>query len=245
VEDVTAEIRSYWDEDAATYDRAPQHRPRSATVRTAWAAALAHLLPPAPARVLDCGAGTGFLSLMAARLGHQVTALDLSPVMLSVLAREAAAEGLRIETVEGQADRPNGIFDAVMERHLLWTLPDPVGALASWREVAPEGRLVLVESLWGEIDPVERVRRAFRRCLGRLRGAPPEHHAEYPASLRSRLPLGTGTLPEGLVATVTAAGWTNPRLERLRDVEWAETLVLPLPDRLLGVTPRFAVLAGR
>ena len=56
------EIRRYWDEDAATYDHAPDHRAGTGAERAAWTAALARALPPAPARVLDCGAGTGFLA---------------------------------------------------------------------------------------------------------------------------------------------------------------------------------------
>jgi hypothetical protein len=43
---------------------------------------------------------------------------------------------------------------------------------------------------------------------------------------------------------VAEAGWVAPRLVRLRDVEWASTLEKRLPERLLGVTPRFAVVAG-
>jgi 2-polyprenyl-6-methoxyphenol hydroxylase-like FAD-dependent oxidoreductase len=41
---------------------------------------------------------------------------------------------------------------------------------------------------------------------------------------------------------VAEAGWKSPRLVRLRDVDWATTLELRLPERLLGVTPRFAVV---
>src|SRR5271156_3144930 len=91
---IIGDIRTYWNEDAATYDLAAQHRPRSPFVMAAWTAALERLLPPPPGRVLDCGAGTGFLSLIAARLGHRVTALDLSPPMLAQLSRAASAEGL-------------------------------------------------------------------------------------------------------------------------------------------------------
>ncbi|HLN17152.1 MAG TPA: class I SAM-dependent methyltransferase [Acidimicrobiales bacterium] len=238
------DIRQYWDDDAATYDRTPQHRPTSPAVMAAWTATLERLLPPVPAKVLDCGAGTGFLSLIAARLGHRVTALDLSPGMLEQLTRSAAAEHLAVEVVHGPADEPPADdFDAVMERHLLWTLPDPAAALAAWRRAAPEGRLVIVSSLFGTVDPVEAVRGRLRHRLRRLRGTPPEHHAEYPAEVRRHLPLGTGTDPARLVELAGSAGWTNPRLERLRDVEWAERRELPLAERLLGVTPRLAVSA--
>ena len=238
------EIRDYWDEDAATYDDSPHHRPTSAVVRASWTAALARLLPPSPASVLDCGAGTGFLSLIAARLGHRVTALDLSPRMLERLRHAAAADGLAVEAVVGPADEPpSGTFDAVMERHLLWTLPEPAGALEAWRAVAPAGRLVLMESVWGAVDPVERWRARARNELHRLRGGAPHHHADYDEQLRRTLPLGTGTPPGRLVDLAAAACWANPRVERLRDIEWAERQELTPVERLLGVAPRLAVSA--
>jgi len=43
---------------------------------------------------------------------------------------------------------------------------------------------------------------------------------------------------------VEAAGWSPARLVRLRDVEWAERRSLPTPERVVGVPPRFAVVAG-
>ncbi len=47
-----------------------------------------------------------------------------------------------------------------------------------------------------------------------------------------------------LVELVEAAGWGPARLERLRDVEWALLLGQPPAARLLGATPRYAVVAG-
>ena len=237
------DIRRFWDEDASTYDDAPGHRPTSAAVQAAWTAALEALLPPPPARVLDCGAGTGFLSLIAARLGHRVTALDLSPQMLARLRAAAEAEGLDIAVVVAPAHEPPDGFDAVMERHMLWTLPDPTAALTAWRAAAPHGRLVAIESMWGDADPVEALRARASGWVARRRGTPPDHHGPYPASVRGRLPLGAGTHPRAVTKAAAGAGWTAPRLVRLRDVEWASTIEKRLPERLLGATPRFAVVA--
>lgn len=242
---LTDEIRAYWDIDARTYDDAPQHRPTSPLVRAAWTEAIASILPPPPAKVLDCGAGTGFLSLLAAGLGHEVTALDLSEGMLSRLEARAAASGLRVRTVVGSASEPpEGDYDAVVERHVLWTLPDPAGALAAWRAAAPGARLVLVESMWGEVDPVERARARVRALLRQLRPTPPEHHAHYSTAMRAALPLSGGTHPDRLCTMVEEAGWPSPRVVRLSDVEWAERVELPLPDRLVGVAPRVVIRAG-
>jgi hypothetical protein len=58
------------------------------------------------------------------------------------------------------------------------------------------------------------------------------------------MPLGEGTTPSRLAELVTTAGWRAPRLFRLRDVEWAATVQLPLPERLLGVSPRFLLTAS-
>jgi SAM-dependent methyltransferase len=242
---VLDEIRNWWDDDAATYDNAPGHRPRTAAEWAAWTAAMARLLPPLPARVVDCGAGTGFLSLIAAGLGYQVTAIDLSAQMLDRLRAAAARTGLCIETVEGPADRvPDGHFDAVMERHLVWTLPDPGSVLTVWRgAVGSGGRLVLVGGLWGSADPVERWRAQLREAFRRWQRRPPNHHGEYPAEVRAMLPLAGGTHPSVVAELVEAAGWHAPRLERLRDVEWAMTLALPPVERLLGIAPRFAIVA--
>jgi len=240
---IVDDIRRFWDDDAPTYDDAPGHKPRSPAVLAAWTAAVAHLLPAAPARVLDCGAGTGFLSLIAARLGHDVTALDLSEGMLARLGAAADAEQLRVQVVVGPAELPPADFDAVMERHLLWTLPDPVAALRAWRAAAPAGRLVAFESLWGDADPLERLRGRGREWLRRARGGAPDHHGAYPEAVRASLPWGSGTSPRRVTEAVAEAGWRTARLVRLRDVEWASTAELPLPERLIGVAPRFAVVA--
>jgi SAM-dependent methyltransferase len=237
------EIRTYWDADAPTYDNSRGHSARSPAVLAAWTAALARLLPPTPSRVLDAGAGTGFLSLIAARLGHNVTALDISEKMLEGLEKAARSEGLNVEIVVGSADSPPHGFDAVMERHLLWTLPVPAAALGAWRMAAPDGRLVLVESLWGRVDPLEKIRARAVHGLRRLRREPPDHHGSYSESLRRTLPLAGGTSPSLLVEMAAGQGWRSPRLERLRDIEWSERCELPIPERIVGAPPRFVVVA--
>ncbi|MGH3911679.1 MAG: class I SAM-dependent methyltransferase [Pseudonocardiaceae bacterium] len=80
--DAVQAIRQFWDEDAATYDDAAEHRAASVAERATWAATLRRHLP-AGSSVLGVGAGTGFLSLAAARLGYRVTAVDISDGMLA------------------------------------------------------------------------------------------------------------------------------------------------------------------
>lgn len=244
--DQTADlIRQYWDDDAEVYDRSPRHRPTNPAEIAAWTAAVERALPAPPSRVLDCGAGTGFLTLIAARLGHQVTALDISEAMLGVLRAKAAADGLSVEVVLGQAHEPPSGFDAVIERNLLWTLPDPVSTLRAWREANPTARLASFGGTWGSPDPWERLRSTGRRVVGRVKGRRPEHHAPYPPELLGRLPLGRGTVPDRTVEVIATAGWDDARLQRLRDIEWAEMSALGPVERIFGVPARYLVVAGR
>jgi SAM-dependent methyltransferase len=243
--DIIDDVRTYWEADAAGYDAVPSHHPVDPGVRAAWSEAVARHLPPPPARVLDCGAGTGFLTLIAARLGHQVVSLDLSERMLARLRAKADAENLAVEVVVGAADRPPaGPFDAVMERHLLWTLRDPVDALHAWRSVAPHGRLLSVEGIWGAADPVEKVRGWARTGTARLLGRHHDHHAPYPAHVLAQAPLANRTTPTTVVQAVEEAGWRRARMERLSDVEWATRLTLPALLRALGIPPVFVVVAS-
>jgi SAM-dependent methyltransferase len=236
------EIRQWWDEDAATYDDSATHRPRRPAERAAWTAALARLLPAPPARVLDCGAGTGFLSLIAAQLGHRVTAVDLSGRMLAKLQEAAARDGLTIETVEGPADvAPAGRYDVVMERHLLWTLPDPQAALEAWRTAVPVGGRLISVGHMRESPGRAQLRGWLHQWLGRA----PDHHGEYPDTIRAALPLANASMDPSLSVEIAGqAGWHAPQLHRLRDVEWAERFSVSRVERRLGVPPRYAVVAN-
>lgn len=243
---IVDEVRRFWDIDAATYDGDPGHYPVSPLERAAWRGALESLLPMAPASVLDVGAGTGFLSLMALELGHHVTAVDLSSGMLGRLRAKAEEAGLQVEIVEAEAASvPPGPFDAVISRHLLWTLPEPLTALRAWRDAAPQGRLVLVDRLWGEpASSTERVRRWAGRGLARARRTAPAHHAPYTPELRAALPLARGASLESLLHLVSAAGWASPRIRQLTDVDWATRRGLPWPERALIGAPEVALVAG-
>ncbi|MFJ2904762.1 class I SAM-dependent methyltransferase [Streptomyces sp. NPDC087212] len=144
-----------WDALAATFDDEPDHGLRDPGVRRAWAERLAGWLPGRPGEVLDLGCGTGSLSLLASEQGHRVTGVDLAPAMLA-LARAKLA-GRDAEFLVGDAAAPpvgERRFDAVLVRHVLWTLPDPAHVLRTWRGLLrPGGRLILVEGVWGTVDP--------------------------------------------------------------------------------------------
>ncbi|GGX26545.1 SAM-dependent methyltransferase [Streptomyces malachitofuscus] len=145
-----------WDARAAAFDEEPDHGLRDPDVRAAWAGRLRDWLPARAGDVLDLGCGTGSLSLLAAEQGHRITGVDSSPAMVA-LAREKLAGRDAVFLVGDAAAPPVGEerYDAVLVRHVLWTLPEPRRALRHWRDLLrPGGRLVLVEGVWGTVSPV-------------------------------------------------------------------------------------------
>lgn len=103
-----------------------------------------------PARLLDCGCGTGFFTRQYARLpGVTATGLDMDETLLSAARELAAGEGLDIEFVRGDITKlpfADNRFDDAASDILLEIFPDktvPIGELV--RVCRPGGRVLCME----------------------------------------------------------------------------------------------------
>src|SRR3954467_2711438 len=126
------ESRKFWDAEAARFDDGADHGLPAPRVRAAWAARLRSWLPAGPCDVVDLGCGTGSLALLAAEAGHRVTGVDFAPRMIEQARAKADAAALDIDWRVGDAAAPPvapEAFDVVLERHVLWAMPDPAGVL--------------------------------------------------------------------------------------------------------------------
>ena len=86
-------------------------------------------------RFLDIATGTGEVALRAARLGAEVTCLDLAPALLEQARVKASHEGLEITWTEGNAEAlpyDDGGFDVVCSNFGVIFAPD---AKATAREL--------------------------------------------------------------------------------------------------------------
>jgi ubiquinone/menaquinone biosynthesis C-methylase UbiE len=109
-------IEAYYDANAQTeWERFDRHRMEFAITKRA----LSSVLPPPPARILDCGGGPGRYAIHLSQLGYQVTLLDLSQQNLALAHVKAREAGVGLfEVVHGNAldlsQFADGQFDAVL-----------------------------------------------------------------------------------------------------------------------------------
>lgn len=108
-------------------------------------------LPLALRRVLDVGAGSGVLAIVAARLGARAQGVDNDPATLAVAeenaARNSVAASFTAGTLESVLEGNEGSYDVVVA-NLYAELHDRL--MGSYREaLASDGRLVLTGILAG------------------------------------------------------------------------------------------------
>ncbi|AZR34778.1 bifunctional 2-polyprenyl-6-hydroxyphenol methylase/3-demethylubiquinol 3-O-methyltransferase UbiG [Xanthomonas vasicola] len=156
----------------------------------------------AGARVLDVGCGGGLLSESMARLGAQVTAIDLAPELVKVARLHSLESGVqvdyRVQSVEDLAAEQPGSFDAVTCMEMLEHVPDPTAIIRACASMLkPGGKLFL--------STLNRTPAAFALAVV---------GAEYIARL---LPKGTHHYKDFIKPAELAAWLRNAEL-RLEDV---------------------------
>jgi SAM-dependent methyltransferase len=187
-------------------------------------------------RFLDVAAGSGALSIPAARLGAQVLAVDQSAKMLELLAARARSEGLDIQTrvMDGHAlQLDDASFDVAGSQFGVMLFPDMPGGIREMTRVVVPGGRVLVTA-YGDphkIDFLGFFVRAVQSVRPDFDGPPPEppplpFQLQDPARLQQV--LNDSSLQNVRVDTVTEATgfrsgdelwdwivWSNPIVESI------------------------------
>jgi len=166
----------------------------------------------AGARLLDVAAGPGTLTLMAAKSGRSLAAIDFSPQMVANLKRRLNDAHLDadVRLGDGQAlPWGDAEFDAAFSMFGLMFFPDRARGFAELYRVLKPGRRVVVSS-WAPFEGI------FKSVMGAMAEVLPE------------IPFGSGKGPLGdpdeFAAELRAAGFA--------DVE-----VTPFTHTLPGGTP--------
>jgi SAM-dependent methyltransferase len=139
-------------------------------------------------RVLDVATGSGNAAIAAARLGCTAVGVDYVPALLERGRRRAAAEGLDVELVEGDAESlpfEDASFDAVTSVFGSMFAPDHARAAAELLRVCRPGGTIALAS-W---TPAGFIGEMFRTIAS---------HVQPPAGLQSPMLWGTEEHLRGL-----------------------------------------------
>ncbi len=229
---VKAEIKKYWDKRSSSYDRSPGH----VSIPEVWRSILNDVFD-SHSEILDVGTGTGFLASILVELGHKVTGLDLSERMLRVAIEKAG----NAEFVLGDAENlpfKDDSFDAVICRHLLWTLPNPELVVSEWVRVARE-KVVIVDGRWMINSKSAKIRKFLGRVVaGVYERRNPLRNFHYRNDINKLLPFYGGASADSVMELCKSLGLKA----ELKDLSWLRNLQkqnLPLAYRLQATSVEY------
>lgn len=229
-------ISQRWDYSSDAYDSHHGHGIKSAEEREAWKTLLNGVLGERSLSVLDVGCGTGEISLLLAEMGHAVTGLDLSEKMLARARLKAESMGHAVTLKNGDAENPpfaEGSFDIVINRHVLWTLPNPHAAARSWNRVLkPGGKAVIIDGIWNDGSLETRMRRLVSNALAILMEGKNPSRNGYSDDLNHTLPNAGGTPPERAREYLSGAGLKNIETIDLIDIRNIQKRKMPFRNRI-------------
>ena len=163
-------------------------------------------------RFLDVAAGSGALSIPAARLGAQVLSVDLSAVMLDRLKARAKKERLPLETriMDGEVLLlKDDSFDVVGSQFGVMLFPDmPRGLREMARVTKPGGRVLM--TVYGDPGKIEFFAFFVRSIQAAVPGftGPPMNPPPLPFQLKD---------PERLRRELSDAGLQDVRVETITE----------------------------
>ncbi|SFB07479.1 class I SAM-dependent methyltransferase [Selenomonas ruminantium] len=238
----------YWSQDAENYGNIIQGELASFRVE-AWQKLLREKMPADTHRVLDLGCGPAFFSIILAKMGLEVTAVDCAEGMLAQARQLIGLTGVSVDLQQmdiNHLDFAASSFDVIVSRNVTWTLSHPWQVYEECQKLLrPGGRLLLFDANWNmplyDEGMAKRAENRRQECL-RQYGDTLETADEVTEPLDPlQLPLSGTKRPYWDVELLRSMGFGEVHAEfDLTERLWDEK------ERLLyGETPMFGVFATK
>ena len=193
--EIKEKIRAFWDNSHQNYDAVAAHGVHSETEKEMWRQGMAKLLgpmgPEKNIKILDVGTGTGFLALLLAEMRYNVTGADWATSKIQQAKEKATSSNIAVQFQVQDAEKlslESNAFDAVVSRHVIWTLSDPYAAAREWVRVTKTGGKVIVD-------------------IPRMGSHSGSHH--FGEEIGKNLPFYNGANPEKIEEMLKDAGLIN------------------------------------
>lgn len=212
-------LRGTWD---GRRDSWHHHVETSGAFDQVRAAVLVEAAPAAGMRAVDLGAGTGFLALALAPDIEEILAVDVSPLMVEALEKEAAGRGLpNVRCAVGDLasfDLPPESLDLVVSNYALHHLRDPEKAALAARActwLRPGGRIVIADMMFGRSGSANDRRILRLKAKALLRKGPSGVLRIAKNLIRFGLRIGVDrpVPPEFWIKALKEAGFTEVRYQ--------------------------------
>ncbi|MBP1908870.1 class I SAM-dependent methyltransferase [Methanolobus bombayensis] len=213
-------IQNYWDYRSDTYNSFVVDQ--SDEERNTWMTILSEAMDNRDSlKVLDVGTGPGFLALICAEMGHNVTAVDLSENMVKKAKENALKRSLEIDVMQGDAENlelPDSHFDVVMNKYLLWTLPEPGKALMEWKRILKQGGMIIaIDGDWHNDGILSKTLRKISNAIKVIRETKyPRIYNKHYDPLKKELPLFS-LKPDEVKRYFKEAGFEDVNIERIEN----------------------------
>lgn len=167
-------------------------------------------------KVLDVGTGPGFLAILLAESGLNITAIDITIEMLTQAQKNAGDLCKTIDWHLMDAEQltfSDNYFDAIVTRNLSWNLTNPKKAYEEWHRVLKPGGLLLnFDSNWYRYlydsklrERYEQARKATDELL--IKDYYKKTDIPWMEALAYRMPLTTELRPEWDKKILTEIGF--------------------------------------
>lgn len=128
---------------------------------------------------------------------------------------------------------PDEAYDAVVTRHLVWTLPDPDSAFQDWLRVLKlGGHLLIVDGDWVTKGPMARLLMMLSARIDRLTGSPPLWDEAAHERIMAQVHFRDGLTAPRLVKHLAKAGFTDVRAGALAGIRWPQARSATWSERL-------------
>ncbi len=177
-----------------------------------WLDKICKYAPVQQLKVLDIGCGAGFFSILMAKEGHHVTAVDYTENMVNSAKQNAQDAGVTVQVLQMDAQNlsfADDTFDLIVTRNVTWVMEQPERAYSEWLRVLHTGGKIINFDENHYLYLFDEDYRRAKESRAQLDYMKKVHNTHVMEELAYHLPLSQQVRPQWDVETLCSLGASN------------------------------------